>query len=263
MNLVRTLIHSPWPLPALLVWTAAWLGFVALAWLGVGPITALALPSLGAVAASVLGHSWWRRLMIGMGFPLSLALSGLVSLPAWAWLLPLGLLMLVYPLNAWRDAPIFPTPHDALQELAGLAPLPEGARVLDAGCGAGHGLRALRRAYPQAQLQGLEWSWPLRAVCALWCPWARVRQGDMWAHDWSGYAMVYLFQRPESMPRAVAKARAELQAGAWLVSLEFEATALQAHAQYATPGGRMLWIYQAPFPTPETRASQRPPGESP
>ena len=261
MKITRALIHSPWPLPALVVWAAAWLGFVGLVALGVGPVAALALPCLGGVAASLLADSWWRRLMMGGGFPLSLALSGVVSLPAWAWLLPLGLLMLVYPLNAWRDAPIFPTPHDALSALSSHAPLPEGARVLDAGCGAGHGLRALHGAYPQAQLHGLEWSWPLRAVCALWCPWARVRQGDMWAHDWSGYAMVYLFQRPESMPRAVDKARAELPAGAWLVSLEFEATELLAHAHYPAPGGRMVWIYQAPFQNSKPPAFERPPGE--
>ena len=265
MTLSRYLTHSPWPLPALLVWAAAWLGFVSLVSVGVGPVVALALPCMGGVAASLLGTSWWRRLMIGGGFPLSLALSGLVSLPGWAWLVPLGLLLLIYPLNAWRDAPIFPTPADALQALNAHAPLPEGARVLDAGCGAGHGLRALRRAYPHASLHGLEWSWPLRAVCALWCPWARVRQGDMWAHDWSGYAMVYLFQRPESMPRAVAKARAELAAGAWLVSLEFEATELLPYAHYAAPGGKMVWIYQAPLATrtanPTNTALKRPPGE--
>lgn len=240
-------MHRLWPLPALLVWAAAWAAFLALMAWGASPLLALALPSLGGVAASLLGDTWWRRLMIGVGFPLSLALSGAASVPAWAWLVPLGLLMLVYPLNAWRDAPIFPTPQDALLALPQHAPLPEGARVLDAGCGAGHGLRALHRAYPQAQLQGLEWSWPLRAWCALACPWAQVRQGDMWATDWSGYALVYLFQRPESMPRAWSKACAELAPGAWLVSLEFEVKGLQAHAHYAAPGGKMVWIYQAPL----------------
>ena len=248
-TLTQKLAQSPWPLPALVVWAAAWLGFVALATLGAQSVVALALPSLAAVAASLLGNSWWRRLMIGGGFPLSLALSGLVSLPAWAWLVPLGLLLLIYPLNAWRDAPIFPTPANALEALSTYASLPLGARVLDAGCGAGHGLRALRRAYPHAQLFGLEWSWPLRAVCAVWCPWAQVHQGEMWAHSWSAYDMVYLFQRPESMARAVAKARAELPAGAWLVSLEFEATELLPYAHTAAPGGKMVWIYQAPFAT--------------
>jgi hypothetical protein len=189
--------------------------------------------------------------LIAAGFPLSLLLSlpslGLADVPAWSWLVPLVLLLLVYPLNAWRDAPLFPTPLDALGELPQHAPLRDGALVLDAGCGLGHGLQALRVAYPAAQLHGLEWSWPLRLWCALRCPWAKVRRGDIWKADWSGYDMVYLFQRPESMPRAVDKARAELKPGAWLVSLEFEAKQLQSHAHFAAPGGRMVWVYQAPW----------------
>ncbi len=198
------------------------------------------------VVTSLLGNSGWRRLMIGLGFPLSLAVSGTVALPAWAWLLPLLLLLLIYPLNAWRDAPLFPTPRNALRDLASQARLATGARILDAGCGLGAGLQALRSAYPDAQLEGLEWSWPLRAVCALRCPWARVRQGDIWQADWSGYDMVYLFQRPESMSRAVAKASTELKPGAWLVSLEFEASAFEPHDTLQAPDGRPVWLYQMP-----------------
>lgn len=108
----------------------------------------------------------------------------------------------------------------------------------------GDGLQALRRAYPQARIEGVEWSWPLRLLCALRCPWARVRQGDMWRADWSGYQLVYLFQRPESMARAAAKARAELAPGAWLVSLEFPLPDTQPQAQLRLPGGRRVWLYQ-------------------
>jgi len=189
-------------------------------------------------------------LMIALGFPLSLAVSGAVALPAWAWLLPLLLLLLIYPLNAWRDAPLFPTPKNALNGLAAQAPRASDALILDAGCGLGDGLKALRSAYPQTQLFGLEWSWPLRALCALRCSWARVRQGDIWQADWSGYDLVYLFQRPESMPRAAAKARAELKPGSWLVSLEFEATDLVAHARLLAPDGRPVWVYQMPADQP-------------
>lgn len=239
-----------WPLPAVLTWAGAWLVFRALAAKGVSLEISLTVATALGVAASLAGASWWRRLLIGAGFPLSLALSlpalGAAAIPAWAWLLPLGLLLLIYPINAWRDAPLFPTPRDALRDLPRHAPLPDGARIVDAGCGAGDGLRALRAAYPQAALHGLEWSWPLRALSAVRCPWARVRQGDIWRADWAVYDMVYLFQRPESMPRAVAKA-AELRAGAWLVSLEFEATALVPTAQYRAPGGKMVWLYRAPL----------------
>lgn len=236
-----------WPLPALLAWAVAWTLFVGVQAVGLSAWVAMALASVWGVVVSVWGGTWWRRAMIGLGFPLSLALLGAGALPPWAWLMPLMLLLLIYPLNAWRDAPLFPTPAHALHALAAQAPLPEGARVLDAGCGLGDGLKALREAYPQAQLHGLEWSWPLRALCALRCPWAHVRQGDIWRADWSGYDLVYLFQRPESMARAVAKARLELKPGSWLVSLEFEAAELQPQAQALCPDGRTLWLYCAPF----------------
>ena len=203
--------------------------------------------TVAGVLLSVMAGTFWRRIAIAAGFPLSLLLSGTVALPAWAWLLPLLLVALVYPMNAWRDAPLFPTPATALRELSSQAPLRDGALVLDAGCGLGHGLRALRDAYPTAQLHGIEWSWPLRALTALLCPWARIRQGDMWKADWSGYDMVYLFQRPESMPRAVDKARAELKPGAWLVSLEFVAEELRPSAKLQSVEGKPVWLYRAPF----------------
>ena len=68
------------------------------------------------------------RWMVAAGFPLSLLASGLgATLPAWAWLVPLGLLLLAYPQGSWRDAPLFPTPAGALDRLPALAPLPAGA----------------------------------------------------------------------------------------------------------------------------------------
>lgn len=243
-----------WPLPALLVWATAWGVFALAGHLGLGALVGLLLACALGVAGSLLADSWWRRLMVGLGFPLSLALSGAASLSAWHWLLPLALLLLIYPLNAWRDAPLFPTPRKGLQGLDTRVPLPPGARVLEAGCGLGDGLLALRVVYPGAHLYGLEWSWPLRAVCALRCPWARVRQGNIWRADWGPYQMVYLFQRPESMDRAVAKAAAELQPGAWMVSLEFPATDLVPDA-VLQDRSRPVWAYQVPFQRRSTPGS--------
>ena len=233
-----------WPLPALLAWAVAWALFLGLRMAGAPALLALLGGTLLGVVGSVWGGSWWRRAVVGTGFPLSLALSGVLAVPAWAWLLPLGLLLLVYPINAWRDAPLFPTPEGALDHLPDLAPLPPGARVLDAGCGLGQGLQALRRAYPLAELHGLEWSRSLRLLCAWRCPWAKVTQGDIWRADWSGYQLVYLFQRPESMARALAKARAELRPGAWLVSLEFPVGGESPSGRLDGVQGRPVWLYQ-------------------
>ena len=233
-----------WPLPALLAWAVAWALFLGLRAAGTPVLLALVAGTLLGVVGSVWGGSRWRRAVVGSGFPLSLALSGALAVPAWAWLLPLGLLLLVYPINAWRDAPLFPTPEGALDHLPDLAPLPPGARALDAGCGLGQGLQALRRAYPLAELHGLEWSRSLRLLCAWRCPWAKVTQGDIWRADWSGYQLVYLFQRPESMARALAKARAELRPGAWLVSLEFPVGGESPSGRLDGVQGRPVWLYQ-------------------
>lgn len=244
--------HWPWPLPALLAWGLAWgVWVVGRSWSGVGAALAA---SLVALACSPWGRSRWRRGLVALGFPVALLLSAPALLPPWAWLIPALVLLLLYPVHAWRDAPLFPTPPDALLTLPDHVPLSPAARVLDAGCGLGHGLQALRQAYPLAELHGWEWSRVLRWLCARRCPWAQVRRVDIWQADWSGFDMVYLFQRPESMARALAKAQAELRPGAWLVSLDFAATAWQPFAQYRTPGGKMVWVYRlplSPLPVPK------------
>jgi hypothetical protein len=241
-------ICPSWPLPALLAWACAWALFAGLGALGVAPWVALALPAALGLGLAALGATRWQRTLVAAGFPLSLAASALAgALPPWVWLLPLGALALLYPLRSWRDAPLFPTPKGALQGLAGRVPLPPSARVIDAGCGLGDGLLELHREYPHARFEGHEWSWPLAWASAWRCRWARVRRRDLWSADWSGCDMVYLFQRPESMARAAAKAARELRRGAWLASLEFPAPSLCPHAVHACADGRRLWLYRAPF----------------
>ena len=247
--LLRLPASIPWPLPALLIWAASWSVFIlCLRWLKLSPVIALLLAATLAITFSFRGATRWRRIFIAWGFPLSLGASGLVgTVPPWAWLLPLALLAACYPVTAWRDAPLFPTPAGALNGLARLVLLRDGARIVDAGCGLGDGLKELRREYPSAQLFGLEWSWPLRAACSWRLPFAKVRRADIWAADWSAYDMVYLFQRPESMPRAADKAGRELRPGAWLASLEFPVPELAATKLLRCADGRSVWLYQAPF----------------
>lgn len=246
------MLTLPWPLPALLTWAAAWALAWALRWAQAPLWVTLVLPTaLGASLAlwPAVAATTWRRVFVAGGFPLSvLAMGQGGGLPAWVWLAPLALLLLAYPMRSWRDAPVFPTPKGALNALPQHVPLPEGARILDAGCGMGDGLQALRQAYPSGQFSGTEWSWVWWAVCALRCPWARVRRGDMWADDWSQYDLVYLFQRPESMPRAWAKAQDTMRPGTWLVSLEFVATdargkTVKPHASFTLESGRPIWVY--------------------
>lgn len=231
-----------WPLPALAAWLLAWGLFAAGAALGQAA-AGLLLALLASAAATLAVRGAGRRFWVAAGFPASALALGLADgLPALLWLLPLLPLLLAYPLRAWRDAPFFPTPAAALEGLAAVAGQP--ARVLEAGCGLGHGLAALRREFPQATLVGLEWS-PLLALLARWRRRdARVRRGDLWAEPWAGYDLVYLFQRPESMARAWAKATAEMAPGGWLVSLEFTVPGVAATAQLPGARGRPVWLYR-------------------
>jgi len=244
-----------WPMPALLAWSLAWLCFEVLKTLGLPEWVAMVMATFLGGALTTLVHTRMRRALVVLGFPLSmLASSSSFAMPSIGWLLLLGLIVLIYPRKAWRDAPLFPTPKKALQELPEHIALGGGARILDAGSGLGDGLIALRDAYPRADLNGLEMSWPLRIVSALRCSFARIRQGDIWLADWRSYDMVYMFQRPESMPRAVEKAEAELRRGAWLVSLEFEARELVPNAVVYGKDGRPVWMYQLPFKRVAPRA---------
>jgi SAM-dependent methyltransferase len=175
--------------------------------------------------------------------------GGAAQWPAWGWLALLLPLLLLYPMRAWGDAPFFPTPPEALTGLRSRLDLPAAPRMLDAGCGAGHGLAALRHAWPDARCEGTEWSWPLAlAARAHLRGAARVRRGDLWADDWSGFDLVYLFQRPESMPRAWAKARAEMRPGSWLVSLEFMVPGVPPDVTHDAGAGRAVhaWRIAAP-----------------
>lgn len=201
-----------WPLSALLSWALAW-------WVGgqLGWVAACLL----ALGLGLLHRRPWRRAVVALGLPMALLLQG-AALPVWLWPLLLVSLLLLYPQRLWGDAPLFLTPARAFDDLPGTLPLPDGARLLDAGCGSGAALRAWRRAYPGLRLSGTEASRPL-ALWTRWrCPWATVRHGDFWADDWSAVEVVYLFQRPESMAPALRKARDQLRPGCWLVSLDFE-----------------------------------------
>lgn len=242
-----------WPLPALLGWSAAWGVLWVLRAQSVALPLALSLATLTGLAAALMGETRWRRFYIAIGFPLSallLSLSAGSALPAWSawtWLAPLALLMLLYPLNAWRDAPLYPTPEGALFGLAQAVPLPAQAAILDAGCGLGAGLRALHQQYPQATLQGLESSWLLSLLCRRRCAFAAVRRGSFWEVDWSAFALVYLFQRPETMSRAAAKAAAEMPPGSWLVSLEFPIEGQEPWARLEAVPDKPVWVYRLPL----------------
>ena len=76
---------------------------------------------------------------------------------------------------------------------------------------------------------------------------AQIDRADMWAASWAGFDLVYLFQRPETMARAWAKAVAELGSrpgGGWLVSLEFAVPGIEPTGRVQAGSGRPVFVYR-------------------
>lgn len=236
-----------WPLPALLTWLLAWVVLRTLVGTGASPLAAALTATAVAAYPALKASTPTRRWIMAAGFPVSIMAAGLVNATdALLWLLPLAALMIFYPVRSWRDAPLFPTPAAALAELPRHLRLQAGASVLDAGCGLGHGLRAWHGLYPEARLHGVEWSWLWSSAARLWCPWAHIRRGDMWSQDWSNHDVIYVFQRPESMPRVWDKACREMCPGSKVVSLAFEIPDVRAQVRLDTVSDRPVWLYTVP-----------------
>lgn len=238
--------RSPWPLPALAAWVGAWLVHAALGALQPPAVLSAVIAMLVPAALAASCSGFVRRAIVLAGFPLSLVLAGTEGVPSWFWLLPALLLLALYPVQAWRDAPLYPTGARALDGLALRLELPGQPHILDAGCGLGHGLDALAAQWPAASITGLEHSRLLAWLARRRCPRAHIVRGDMWRHGWGDYDLVYLFQRPESMPRAWRKALQEMKPGSWLVSLEFAVDGVPPQLQLQQPGERALLAWRIP-----------------
>lgn len=239
-----------WPGLALWAWVGAWgvhgVSLVQGVGLGWSFIWACAWSGAATALAVLLGHSRLRQMCLMLGFPLSWLLLQGNGVSHWLWLFALVSLVWVYPARNWGDAPLFPTPVGALMALPEYITLRPGARVLDAGCGAGDGLRALHRALPFTLVEGVEFSRPLSWLARWRCPWAQVWQGDMWEADWSPYSLVFVFHRPETMDRAWQKAQAEMWPGTYLLSLDFVVPGLLPTEQVPLGVDRWGWLYRIP-----------------
>lgn len=253
----RSLALLPWPAPAFLAWAAGWAAAWSCRQAGLGGGADLAAGTVVAIALAASNAGAWRRLIAAAGFPVSALLLavGARQLDASAWLLALAPLLLLYPLRAWRDAPFFPTPAAALEGLERVVQ-PAPARVLDAGCGLGHGLMALRRVWPGAALHGVEWSAPMAWLARRRLPRADIVRGDMWAGSWARFDLVYVFQRPETMPRAWQKAQAEMAEGAWFASLEFPVPGVAPVAVVDAGVGRPVHVYRVRCAATRARSSR-------
>jgi len=189
----------------------------------VQPLTIAAIQGLCAALISHLlrGPVWWLPIQIGF-MPLAVLSLGL-GLPSWVWLAGFAMLLLVFWRTDRSRVPLYLTNAVASEALAKLLPA-EPIAVIDLGCGDGGLLRRLARARPDCRFVGFEhaplpWAWAWLSCRRR--PNVEIRFGDFWSHPLGGYALVYAFLSPVPMQQLWAKAKAEMQANALLVSNSF------------------------------------------
>ena len=191
----------------------------------------------GLLAASLgqwLGLSrwwWWLNLTF---VPAVLLLNG-AALPSWVFLLGFALLLLVNWNSFGERVPLYLSGANSRRQLAMLlARQPAGFRFVDLGCGPAGALLRLARQFPQGRFVGVETAPLPFAIAWLRC-WRQanceIRYENLWHCDLSGFDLAYCFLSPAPMAALWEKARAQLPAGALLISNTFEIPGVPADEQ--------------------------------
>ena len=134
----------------------------------------------------------------------------------------LGMAIIVVGTFAWgalRGAPWVPTRARDIPRILSLAPLGNGARMADLGCGSGGVLAAF--ALRGCRVRGWELAilpWLFAVVRLLRVRSARVTYGDFWSSDLRGTDIVYAFLMPNTLARLSGKLRRELAPGAQVIT---------------------------------------------
>lgn len=213
-------------------------------------------PSAGFALASCAGlwhfrpsqelSSWAKAMRAGM-FPASYcALWASVWLPSWTWGLCFLAGLLVYPRLDASTAPLWRSPKELGLSLGmALSTMDfKPGTALDAGCGLGDGVLAMRTAIPDAQVDGMESAWLPWIIAMLRCG-KGISRIDMWSASWSEYDLVYLFLRPEAMPRAKEKCARELRPEAIVACLDFPIPDSLPLLVFEPKEGRQVRLYKA------------------
>ncbi|NSL53842.1 class I SAM-dependent methyltransferase [Uliginosibacterium aquaticum] len=194
-------------------------------WLPALPAIGLALLQgvLAASAALLLSSPrWW--LPIHFLFCPALVLASASGLPTWLYGATFLALCLIYWSSFRTQVPLFLSNRITVHRLAASLPSSDSLKVLDAGSGTGSFVRHLARLRPNWKIRGLE-SAPAPLWLSRWLarktPAAQLQRGDIWAHPFGEYDLVYAFLSPVPMPALWRKARKEMKAGSLLVSNSF------------------------------------------
>lgn len=188
---------------------------------GLWPLVGAQAVTAAAAAAVLRSARWWLPIHLAF-LPLAVMTQRLGVSPGW-YLAAFTLLVLVYWSSFRTQVPLYLSNRTTAAALATL--LPHGpARVLDIGAGTGALLRPLAQTRPDCAFTGIELApatWLLGRVLGRKFDNLTWRRGDLFAHDWRPYDLVYAFLSPVPMAAVWRKARAELRPGSLLVSNSF------------------------------------------
>jgi len=208
-------------------------------------IPAIPAALLAGLIAMLIGWrtlpGWWRPI-------LALGPLGLVSLlyvNPWFYLLAAVLLGAVQWNAIATRIPLYRSDATVAEALVEQMRESNQQRFLDLGCGDGRLLLRMALAMPGGEFTGIE-SAPLLYLVARWrcrhqdnC---RIRFGDFWKLDWSGFDLVFGFLSPEPMLWVWRKAIREMPEEGALISLAFDVPGVEPSRVEETPGFD-LYIY--------------------
>lgn len=185
----------------------------------------------GLIAAclSYFAHmaKWWLVIQ-ALFAPALIATLALAIQPIY-FLAGFLLLGLVYWNTFNTQVPLYLSSGKVRQALESLLPPPDPGKrfqFIDIGSGLGGVLTHLARVRPDGDYYGVEsaplpylWSWlRIRFGRYRHC---RVRWGDFWDYDLSGFDVVFAYLSPAPMERLWQKAKAEMKPGAVFISSTF------------------------------------------
>lgn len=188
---------------------------------GLWPLLGAQAVTATIVAAALRSARWWLPIHL-VFLPLVVLAQGLGVHPGW-YLAAFTLLVLVYWTSFRTQVPLYLSNRATAAAIASLLP-PRPARALDIGAGTGALLRPLAQARPDCRFTGIELApatWLLGRTLGRGLANLEWHRGDLFAHDWQRYDLVYAFLSPVPMAEVWRKASAELRPGSVLVSNSF------------------------------------------
>jgi len=208
----------------------------------------LLLSLLSGAFAAVLGMAWWW-IVLNLAFAPAVAIGIATSLPPHWSAAALIALVLVYGGTQRTRVPLYLSNGAAVRALRDLVPTDRPLSFLDVGAGTGTVLAAIACTHSNVVVQGVERApipFLLAFVRVLFGRQRyRVRWGNFWSTDLSGYDVVYAYLSPVPMPSLWEKARREMRPGSLLVSFRFSIPGV-APSRTIAAGANRLYVWRLP-----------------